>query len=103
MHAVVDIAGKQFKLTKGKIIYIPKFLGKIGCFIVFKKVLLLLKNSDLEIGFPFLKNVKISGEVLDHVKSDKVIIFKKKRRKGYKKTYGYRQGYTRILINNIYK
>lgn len=103
MQAVVGIAGKQFKLTKGSIIYIPKLLGKVGYFIIFKKVLLLLKNEDLEIGFPFLKNIEISGKILEQKKSNKIIIFKKKRRKGYRRTYGYRQNYTKVLINNIYK
>lgn len=101
MHAVVDIAGKQFNLTKGDIIYVPKLLGKVGYFIVFKNVLLLLENNNLEIGFPFLKNIKVFGKILMHVKSNKIIIFKKKRRKGYKKIQGYRQIYTKILINSI--
>lgn len=101
MHAVVDIAGKQFRLSKGDVIYVPKLLGKVGNFITFKNILLLSENRDLNIGFPFLKNIKVFGKILMHVKSDKVIIFKKKRRKGYKKTQGYRQDYTKILINNI--
>lgn len=103
MHAVVDIAGKQFKLTQGDIIYVPKLLGKVGYFITFKNILLLSGNNDLEIGFPFLKNVKVFGKILMHVKSNKIIVFKKKRRKGYKKTQGYRQDYTKILINSIVK
>jgi large subunit ribosomal protein L21 len=101
MHAVVDIAGKQFKLTQGNIIYVPKTLGKVGQFIIFKNILLLLEGGDLKIGFPFLENIKVFGKILTNVKSKKIIVFKKKRRKGYKKTQGYRQEYTKILINSI--
>jgi len=103
MYAVVDIAGKQFKLTGGSILHVPKLLGNVGDFVVLKNILLLFENDNLEIGFPFLKNIKVFGKILNQAKSNKIIVFKKNRRKGYKKTQGHRQDYTKILISNIYK
>lgn len=102
MYAIANIAGKQFKLVKGIIIYIPK--KNINDNINFNNnILLFFNNNNLEIGFPILKNIKVIIKVLEQVKGKKVIVFKKKRRKGYKKIQGYRQCYTKILIKNIYK
>lgn len=102
MYVIVDILGKQFMLKKGDIVHVPKLFGDIGSSILFNNILFSLKNNDLKIGFPLLKNIEVSAKILSQVKSDKVIVFKKKRRKGYKKLKGHRQNYTKIFIENIY-
>lgn len=103
MYAIVEIAGKQFRVTKDQKIYAPLMAGDEGSSVEFDKVLLTDADGDVNIGAPLLSGVKVSGKILGHVKGDKVIIFKKKRRKGYKKTQGHRQKFTQILIQDIVK
>ncbi|RZS96577.1 50S ribosomal protein L21 [Cecembia calidifontis] len=101
MYAIVNIAGKQFKVTKDQQVYAPKMQGEAGASVEFDQVLLAEDNGTVSIGAPIITGAKVSGKILDHVKGDKVIVFKKKRRKGYKKKNGHRQEFTKILIENI--
>ena len=101
MYAIVDIAGKQFKVAKDQYIYAPKMEGEAGSNVSFEKVLLLDNNGSVEVGAPTVKGVKVSGKILEHVKGNKVIIFKKKRRKGYQKLNGHRQQFTQIRVKEI--
>ena len=101
MYAIVNIAGKQFKVTKDQYIYAPKLQGDIDASVEFDQVLLSDDNGTVSIGAPLLSGAKVSGKILEHVKGDKVIVFKKKRRKGYKKKNGHRQDFTKVLIENI--
>jgi large subunit ribosomal protein L21 len=101
MYAIVNIAGKQFKVTKDQYVYAPKLQGESGASVEFDEVLLADDNGTISIGAPTLSGAKVSGKILDHVKGDKVIVFKKKRRKGYKKKNGHRQDFTKVLIENI--
>ena len=101
MYAIVEIAGKQFKVSKDQKIYAPLMTGDAGSSVEFDQVLLTDADGDVKIGSPLLSGVKVSGQILGHVKGDKVHIFKKKRRKGYRKSQGHRQKYTQILIQNI--
>ena len=101
MYAVVDIAGKQFKVTQDQKIYTPLLEAEKGKKVDFDKVLLVDKDGKVEIGSPYVKGVKVSAEVLEHLKDDTVIVFKKKRRKGYKVKNGHRQELTQILIKKI--
>ncbi|MDA0193477.1 MAG: 50S ribosomal protein L21 [Bacteroidetes bacterium] len=101
MYAIVDIAGKQFKVEKDKSIFAPRLEGEEGSSIDFNDVLLLDENGKVKIGDPKVKGAKVSGKILKHVKGDKVIVFKKKRRKGYKKKNGHRQQFTKVLIEGI--
>ncbi len=103
MYAIVEIAGKQFKVKKDQYIYTPKMEVESGDTISFDKVLLIEDQSDIKIGMPTVNGAKVFGKVVKHVKSDKVIVFKKKRRKGYQKKQGHRQEYTQVLIENILK
>jgi large subunit ribosomal protein L21 len=103
MYAIVDIAGKQFKVTQDQFVYAPLMAGEAGASVEFDKVLLLDNDGKVEIGAPLLKGAKVSGKILGHVKGDKVIVFKKKRRKGYKKKNGHRQDFTKVLIEGITK
>jgi large subunit ribosomal protein L21 len=101
MYAIVDIAGKQFKVAKDKYIYAPKVEGEAGTSVSFDKVLLVENDGKIDIGAPAVSGVKVSGKILEHVKGDKVIIFKKKRRKGYAVKNGHRQQFTKIQIESI--
>lgn len=102
MYAIVDIAGKQFKVTANQYIYAPKLDGEVGSSVNFDKVLLLEKDGGaVEIGVPVVKGLKVAGKIIEHVKGDKEIVFKKKRRKGYVKKNGHRQQYTKVQIESI--
>ena len=91
MFAIVDIAGKQFKVEKDKFVYAPLMDQEVGSAVDFDKVLLVDNEGKIKVGTPTIKGAKVSGKVLEHVKGDKVIVFKKKRRKGYKVKNGHRQ------------
>jgi large subunit ribosomal protein L21 len=101
MFAIVNIKGKQYKITENQKIFIPKLKDEIGSKVNFSDVLM-VGNDDksFKIGAPTIK-MNVEATVLNHVKDEKVIIFKKKRRKGYKRTRGHRQQYTEIEINKI--
>ena len=101
MYAIVDIAGKQFKVAKDQYIYTPKMEGEAGASVSFDKVLLLDNDGSVDVGAPTVNGVKVSGKILEHVKGNKVIIFKKKRRKGYAVKNGHRQQFTKVQIENI--
>jgi large subunit ribosomal protein L21 len=101
MYAIVDIAGKQFKVAKDQYIYAPKMEGETGSSVSFDKVLLVDNGGSVEVGAPTVNGVKVSGKILEHVKGNKVIIFKKKRRKGYAVKNGHRQQFTKVQIESI--
>ena len=103
MYAIVNIAGKQFKVTQDQFVYAPKLEGEEGAAVEFNEVLLLDNEGKVDVGAPLIKGAKVSGKILGHVKGDKVVVFKKKRRKGYKVKNGHRQDYTKVLIENISK
>jgi len=87
--------------TKDQFVYAPKLAGATGASVEFDQVLLAEANGTVSVGAPLLAGAKVSGKILDHVKGDKVIIFKKKRRKGYKKKNGHRQDFTKVMIESI--
>jgi len=101
MYAIVDIAGKQFKVAKDQYIYAPKMEGDSGAAVSFDKVLLVDNGGSVQVGAPTVTGVKVSGKILEHVKGDKVIVFKKKRRKGYVVKNGHRQQFTKVQIESI--
>ena len=101
MYAIVDIAGKQFKVTQDQFVYAPLMEGEEGASVEFDKVLLLDNDGNVEVGAPTVAGAKVSGKIIGHVRGDKVIVFKKKRRKGYKTKNGHRQDFTKVLIENI--
>lgn len=101
MYAIVDIAGKQFKVAKDQYIYAPKMEGEAGSAVSFNKVLLIDDGGSVTIGAPTVSGITVSGKILEHVKGDKVIVFKKKRRKGYAVRNGHRQQYTKVQIESI--
>ena len=101
MYAIVEISGKQFKVEKNKFIYTDKILPKTGKKVEFNNVLFISDKGKAKIGKPAIKGSKVTGEVLTQFKDDKVTVFKKKRRKGYKVKNGHRQQMTKILIKDI--
>jgi large subunit ribosomal protein L21 len=101
MYAIVDIAGKQFKVAKDQYIYAPKLEGEAGEAVSFYKVLLIDDGGTVNIGAPTVSGASVSGKILEHVKGDKVIVFKKKRRKGYVVKNGHRQQFTKVQIEGI--
>ena len=101
MYAIVDIAGKQFKVEKDQYIYAPKMDGESGASVTFDQVLLVENKGKISVGTPVLKGASVSGKILEEVKGDKEIVFKKKRRKGYAVKNGHRQKYTKVMIESI--
>ena len=101
MYAIVDIAGQQFKVEKDKKLFVHRLEGDAGSEISFDRVLLIENDGNVTIGDPVIKNAAVSAKVVEHVKGDKVLVFKKKRRKGYQKLNGHRQYLTKIEIIEI--
>ena len=100
MFADFEVAGKQFKAEKGAEIRVPLLDENVGAKVVFEKIFL-ISGKEIKIGTPTVENAKVNAKVLGHGKDKKIIVFKKKRRKGYKVKQGHRQDFTEILINSI--
>lgn len=101
MYAIVNIAGQQFKVAKDQQIFVHRLQGDEGASIEFDSVMLVDNGGKISVGAPLVAGAKVSAKILSHLKGDKVIVFKKKRRKGYKKKNGHRQSFTKIQIENI--
>lgn len=100
MYAIVEIAGQQFKVKKDQKVFVHRLQGDIDSKISFDKVLL-LDDGKVTIGAPVIKGAAVNAKILNHLKGDKVIVFKKKRRKGYRVKNGHRQYLSEILIESI--
>ncbi len=101
MYAIVEIAGQQFKVEEGKKIFVHRLEIEEGKNLEFDNVLLIDDDGKITIGEPLIKDAVIEGAVLDHVRGDKVIVFKKKRKKGYRVKNGHRQNFTQVEILTI--
>lgn len=101
MYAIVDIAGQQFKVEKDQKIFVHRLQGNEGDEVKFDKVLLLDNEGTVTVGKPQVQNASVSAKIISHVKGDKVIVFKKIRRKGYKVKNGHRQCFTQIQVSEI--
>ena len=101
MYAIVEIAGQQFKVEKDQKIFVHSLEGDKGSKVEFDKVLLVDNSGKVKVGAPTISGAKVSATILDHLKGDKVLIFKKKRRKGYQKMNGHRQQFSKISIDSI--
>lgn len=100
MYAIVEIKGQQFKVSEGQELFVNRIDAAEGDKVTFEKVLLVANEGACEVGTPTL-NKKVNTTVLEQVKGDKVIVFKKKRRKGYRRKNGHRQQFTKIKIESI--
>ena len=101
MYAIVEIAGQQFKVSKDSKVFVHRLAGDEGSKISFDRVLLTDDNGTITLGAPAIEGASVEAQVLKHLQGDKVIVFKKKRRKGYKKKNGHRQSLTQIQISGI--
>jgi large subunit ribosomal protein L21 len=101
MYAIVEIAGQQFKIENDSKIFVHRLEGEEGTKLEFDKVLLIENEGKVKVGKPVVKNAKVTATILSHKKGDKVLVFKKKRRKGYQKLNGHRQQFTELQIENI--
>ncbi|OFY63344.1 MAG: 50S ribosomal protein L21 [Bacteroidetes bacterium RBG_13_42_15] len=101
MYAIVEIAGQQFKVEEGKKIFVHRLDTEIDKIVEFDRVLLVEDNDNILVGEPAVDNFIVEGKVIDHVKGDKVIVFKKKRKKGYRIKNGHRQRFSQIEIVGI--
>ncbi len=102
MYAIVEILGQQFKVEAGKKLFVHRMNeAENGSAIEFDKVLLVDKDGEVSVGTPVVEGAKVVGEVVSHVRGEKVIVFKKKRRKTYRKRNGHRQDFTEVMIKEI--
>lgn len=101
MYAIVDIAGQQFRVEKDQKLFVHRLEGETGTKVVFDQVLLIDNEGKINIGTPVIEGAKVNATIVEHVRGDKVIVFKKKRRKGYQIANGHRQNFTRIQIEMI--
>ena len=101
MYAIVEIAGQQFKVEKNDEIFVHRLDGEPGTKLEFTEVLLVDQEGTINVGKPYVDGSMITGKIIEHARGDKVIVFKKKRRKGFQKETGHRQDFSKILIENI--
>ena len=101
MYAIVEIAGQQFKVEKDQQIFVHQLEGKAGDKVEFSNVLLIDDGGKIAVGAPAVEGAKVTAKIVEHAKGDKVIVFKKKRRKGYAVKNGHRQKFTKIAIDGI--
>ena len=101
MYAIVEIAGQQFKVEIDRKLYVHRLEGEEGSSLSFDKILLVDNDGQVKVGTPVVEGAQVKAKILRHLKDDKVIVFKKKRRKGYKVKNGHRQYLTQIAIEEI--
>ena len=101
MYAIVVIAGKQFKVSEKKVIRVPHLQRDLGATVEYTKVMLLSKDGKTTVGTPVVDGSKVTATIVKHDRENKIIVFKMKRRKGYRKKQGHRQGFTLIQIKSI--
>lgn len=101
MYAIVEIAGQQFKVAKDQKVFVNRLPGEEGDSVSFDKILLTGDGDNVTLGAPAIEGASVGAKITRHLKGDKVIVFKKKRRKGYKKKNGHRQSLTEIVIESI--
>ncbi len=101
MFAVVKTGGKQYKVTQGEVLRVEKLDAEVGSEVELSEVLMVADGDDVKIGTPILEGATVKAKIIEHGKAKKVIVFKKKRRKGYKKKRGHRQHFTTIEIQEV--
>jgi large subunit ribosomal protein L21 len=101
MYVIVDIQGQQFKVEQGQKLFVHRINAEQGAVVEFDKVMLKDNDGTVTVGTPVIDGAKVVLEVLSHVKGDKVLIFKKKRRKGYRRLNGHRQQFSEVLVKEI--
>jgi len=101
MYAVVKTGGKQYRVTPGQVVQVEKLDGDAGDAVEFSEVLAIVKDGELVVGNPCIENAKVAGEIITQKRHKKILVFKSKRRKGYRKMRGHRQFVTEVKIREI--
>ena len=101
MYAIIESCGKQYKVTEGDVIFFEKLDAEEGKKVTFDKVVLVSDEGKVEVGTPYVKSVKVEGKVVSHGKGKKIIVYKYKAKKNYRRTQGHRQPYTKVEITSI--
>ncbi len=101
MFAIIETGGKQYNIQEGTELKVEKLDAEAGSEIALDKVLMTGQDGDVTVGTPYLDNAKVTCEVMEHGRGKKIIVFKKKRRQGYRRTQGHRQDFTKIKIKSI--
>ena len=101
MYAVIEACGKQYKVTKGDVVFFEKLDAEEGKKVTFDKVVLLSDDGKVEVGAPYVKGIKVEGKVVAHGKGKKIVVFKYKAKKNYRRKQGHRQPYTKVEITAI--
>ncbi|MDD2245372.1 MAG: 50S ribosomal protein L21 [Dysgonamonadaceae bacterium] len=101
MYVIVDIQGQQFKVEQDQKLFVHRLNAEQGSIVEFEKVMLIDNDGEVKVGSPVIEGAKVVVEILSHVKGDKVLVFKKKRRKGYQKMNGHRQQFSEVKVKEI--
>ena len=101
MYAIIESCGKQYKVTEGDLVFFEKLDAEEGKKVTFDKIVLVSDNGKVQVGTPYVKGVKVEGKVVSHGKGKKIIVFKMKAKKNYRRTQGHRQPYTKVEITGI--
>ncbi len=103
MYAIIETGGLQFRVEPGMKLNVPRIDSEEGSSVKLERVLLLAEDTDIEIGTPVVENASVEADILEHGRGGKIVVYKRKKRKGYERTQGHRQDYTRIEIKTINK
>ena len=101
MYAIIESCGKQYKVAEGDVVFFEKLDTEEGKKVTFDKVVLVSDDKKVEVGAPYVKGVKVEGKVVEHGKGKKIIVYKYKAKKNYRRTYGHRQPFTKVEITKI--
>ena len=101
MYAIIESCGRQYKVAEGDVVFFEKLEGEEGKKVTFDNVVLVSNDSKVEVGAPYVKGVKVEGKVVSHGKGKKILVYKKKKKKNYRRTQGHRQPYTKVEITKI--
>ena len=101
MYAIIESCGKQYKVTEGDVVFFEKLDAEEGKKVTFDKVILVSEEGKVQVGAPYVKGVKVEGKVVSHGKGKKIIVFKMKAKKNYRRKQGHRQQYTKVEITTI--
>jgi large subunit ribosomal protein L21 len=101
MYAIIETGGKQYRIEPGAAVRVEKLEAEVGASVTFDRVLMVNKDGQVAVGAPVVNNAAVVGQVVRHGRAPKVIVFKKKKRKNYRRTQGHRQGFTEVKITEI--
>lgn len=101
MYAIIETCGKQYKVAEGDVVFFEKLDTEVGKKVIFDKVILVSDDGKVQVGDPYVKGIKVEGKVVSHGKDKKILVFKMKAKKNYRRTQGHRQPYTKVEITSI--